>query len=159
MNKVWLVFPGLGKTYAASKTDKILEVQLSRFKNRNVQKYGEHFPEHLKGNLEVALDLNPDYPNNAIQHIRQGLTDGKIPVLALKSDNIKFVVEHNFDFEFVVPHQDKLEQLKQQYIARGNTLEYVTRNMSHAKNILGIVGEYNKPIIYVHKDQHLLDLL
>jgi hypothetical protein len=102
MSKVWLVFPGLGKTYAAQKTDKILEVQLSRFKNRNVQKYGEHFPEHLKANLEVEMDLNPDYPNNAIDHIKQGLEQEKTPVLALKTDNINFVVEHNFDFEFVV---------------------------------------------------------
>lgn len=62
-NKMLLVYPGLGKTFAAEQTDIVLEIQLSQFKNVNVKKLGDHFPEHLKGNFEPTMEINSKRSN------------------------------------------------------------------------------------------------
>lgn len=159
MKTILLVYPGLGKTYAASKTNKVLEIQLSQFENINVKKLGEHFPEHLKGVYEVEFCPDPDFPNNVINCINKGFEDGRIPVMALKTSNIEFVTKYNFDFAFVVPASDKVEQLKQQYIERNNTESYIERNMKLLDKVAQDMPKYGKQIYYIHKDEHLLDLI
>lgn len=159
LNKVLLVFPGLGKTYAAGQTDRILEIQLSQFKNVNLKKFCDHFPEHLKGNFEVPFELDPDFPNNVLSAICEGFKDGRIPVMALKTSNIEFVLENGLDFDFVMPDKDKYDELKEQYEKRGNTKEYVERNMGMIERVEEDIKKYGKNIYYINKGEHLLHLV
>lgn len=158
-NKVLLVYPGLGKTYCAARTSQVLEIQLSQYKNLNVQKLGKHFPEGLKGKLQVEMKLNPDFPKNLLDDINKGFNENKIVVMALKESNINFLKEHNIDFAFVMPSKNKIEELKNQYIARGNTSEYIERNMVGLSKVFKEIEEYDKPIYFIKKGNHLADLV
>ena len=158
-NKILLVYPGLGKTFAAEQTDRVLEIQLSQFKNVNVQKLGEHFPEHLKGNFEMPFEMNPDFPDNVLTAINQGFKEGKVVVMALKTSNIDFVIDNQIDFDFVMPDKDKYEELKSQYEQRGNTKEYIDRNMGMLESVDDDIKKYRKNIYYIKKGKHLLDLI
>ena len=159
LNKVLLVFPGLGKTYAAGQTDRVLEIQLSQFKNVNLKKFCDHFPEHLKGNFEVPFELDPDFPHNVLSVINQGFKDGRIPVMALKTSNIDFVIENGVDFDFVMPAKDKYDELQGQYEKRGNTKEYINRNMGMLERVENDIRKYQKNIYYIKKGGRLLDLI
>lgn len=158
-NKVLLVYPGLGKTYCAERMSEVLEIQLSQYKNLNVQKLGKHFPEHLKGNLQVEMKLNPDFPKNLLDDIYKGFNENKIVVMALKSSNIDFLKVNNIDFAFVIPSKDKIEELKNQYIERGNTPEYIERNIGGLSKVYKEIEEFDKPIYFIKKGCHLADLV
>lgn len=157
--KVLLVFPGLGKTYASKKTDKVLEIQLSMFQNINKRLYGDHFPEHLKGNTEVAMKLDPEFPENVLKSLAEGFSEGKIPVMALKSSNIEFLLQHKIDFEFVMPSGEKIEELRKQYLKRGNTPEYIQRNIDNIEKVYADILQYNKTIYFLREGEHLLDFI
>ena len=157
-NKILLVFPGLGKTYAAGQTDRVLEIQLSQFENLNVQKFCDHFPEHLKGNYQVPFELDPEFPQNVLSVIREGFEKGRIPVMALKTRNINFVLENNLEFDFVMPAKNKYDELKSQYEKRGNTKEYIERNMGMLERVDKNIKKYQKNVYYLQKGEHLLDL-
>ena len=146
--KVLLVYPGLGKTYAAERNENVLEIQLSMFKNINKRKYGSHFPEHLKGSIEVPLKTDPSFPKNVLECIKNGFSKGQIVVMALKSDNIEFLIEHNIDFQFVMPSGEKINQLQEQYEKRGNTKDYIQRNIESllANNIIQDNIKYGQTI-------------
>ena len=139
--------------------DKVVEIQLGRFKNLNVEKLGEHFPEHLKGNYNPEMELNPDFPNNVIRTICEGIKNDKYVVMALKGSNIDFLIEHNFDFAFVVPGESKVQELKEQYISRGNTEEYIERNMKNIQKLPNMINPYNKTIYQIEKGQFLSTLI
>lgn len=158
-NKVLLVFPGLGKTYAASKSEKVLELQLSQFQNINKRIYGHHFPEHLKGNTDVPMQLDLEFPQNLLKCLNDGFNQGKVLVMALKTTNINFLLEHGIDFCFIMPSGDKIEELKQQYMARGNTSEYIARNIGSLEKVYSDINQYNKVIYFIREGEHLSDFI
>ncbi len=157
MEKVYLVYPGLGKTYAAKCNKNILDVRLSHFQNLNTANLSEEYLEKIKGQ-PMEMKLNPDFPQNLIDFVKNGLAQDKIVVMALKQTNIDFLIENNIDFDFVVPAEDKLEQLKNDYISRGNTLEVAERNINNVLKSIDDIKKYNKEIIYLHNNEYLLDL-
>lgn len=158
-NKVLLVYPGLGKTYCAQIMNNVLEIQLNHYKNLNVRKLGTHFPEHLKGNFEPAMELDSNFPNNVLDAINQGFRQDKTIVMALKNSNIDFLIEKNIDFVFVMPSKNKVAELKNQYISRGNTEQYIERNIDGLEQVLTEIKKHNKPIYYIEKGCHLSDFI
>lgn len=155
---IYLVYPGLGKTYATKLDSRILDVRLSSFKNLNVMKIDPEASENLKG-TSIKLDQNPAFPGNLISFLTNAINENKIPLLALKTENVEFVVVNNFDFIFIMPAPDKVEQLAKQYKTRGNNDFVIQRNINNIDKVLQSIKEYNKPIYYVHKDEHFYDVL
>lgn len=158
-NIIYLVYPGLGKTYGAKIDKRILEVQYNNFYNLNRRKLGEHFPENKKMNLNLEVEVDPEFPENILNYINNGLKENKFPVMALKPQNIDFCIKYNYDFAFLLPSKERQAKLKEDYIKRGNTIEYIERNMKALENLENEISKYNKRIYYLNSDEYLIDFI
>ncbi len=156
-NVIYLVYPGLGKTYSAKINKKILDVSLSKFENLNYENINAKDIEKLKG-TQIEMKKNPDSPNNLIDFLNNNLHNNKIIVMALKPSNIDFLIKNNFDFVFVMPAEDKIEELKKQYQDRQNTQFVVNRNIENISKTNQDILKYSKKIFYINKHKHLIDL-
>lgn len=157
MKVIYLVYPGLGKTYCQENfPHKYADIHVSHFKNMALNKYGGYIPENLKGeNLEFIN--NPDFPQNILQFINIGFRQNKIMLMALKPSNTQFLIDNGFDFVFVMPAKNKLRELEMQYINRGNTKSYIMGQLGRYDQICENIKKYNKKIIFVKKGKHLDD--
>ena len=155
-NKILLVYPGLGKTYTSKNNPNVLDIKLSQFQDLNYSNYSESEIEKNKGS-KVEIKPNPLFPQNIISFLK-GVDEGKIVCMALKQPNIDFLVENNFDFVFILPSEDRINQLAKDYIARGNNQKVVSRNIENLKDIEWI-KKYKKEIFYIKTGEYLQDLL
>lgn len=155
---VLLVYPGLGKTYCAKQYNNVEDIRLSFYENKNVEKYDKEASEQLKGH-PLEFIKNPNFPNNLIKVLKNALKSEKVPVMALKERNIEFLIEFNFDFAFVMPAKNKIDELRQQYISRGNSDLVIDRNLENINRVQKEIESYGKPIIYVQKGEHLSDII
>ena len=155
---LYLVYPGLGKTFSAKMNPNVLEVQVGMFRDVSRSDLGDHYPEKLKGAKREEV-LNPDFPNNLIDFLGKQENQDKIIVMALKQNNMQFAIDHGYDIAFVMPTKNKLRQIKQQYKLRGNTDEYIARQINMYEPTLEKIKQYTYPILFVDEGQYLLDLI
>lgn len=158
-NIVYLVYPGLGKTYGAKIDKRILEVQYNYFYNINRRKLGDHFPEAQKMHLNIEVEVDPEFPNNIISYINEGFKEDKYPVMALKTPNIEFCLKYGFDFAFLIPSKERYAQLENDYKDRGNTSEYINRNMNILTDLENNLRQYNKKIYTLDDGEYLIDFV
>ena len=156
--KLFLVYPGLGKTFSAKVNPNVLEVQVGMFRDLDRSQLGDHYPENLKGK-EREEQLNPDFPNNLNKFLAKEENKNKIVVMALKQNNIQFAIDNGYDIAFVMPTKNKLIQLKKQYKERGNTEEYIARQINMYEPTLKKIKQFTYPILFVEEGQYLLDLI
>lgn len=159
MKAVYFVYPGLGKTTLAKKNAKIVDIQIRLFKDAQLAKYiGTTDYPNYRGNSIVKI--NPEFPNNLCKYALQEIGNGKILLFVPKTDGYNLMNALNItDYAFIMPDKERLEQLKQDYIARGDNSDYINRNLNERyKSVLDYANQMKKEIIFLKPGEYLSDI-
>lgn len=160
MKQAYLVYPGLGKTTLAKNNANIADIETKIFKDASLAPYiGTKDYPNYRG--VVVLEINPDWPNNLYEYARRKLADGKILVSVPKQDTYEMLNALEItDYAFIMPDTERLEQLRQDYIKRGDNEEYIKRNLNDRyESVLKYAHDIKKEVIFVKPNEYLADVL
>ncbi|MCL2369261.1 MAG: hypothetical protein FWC83_01140 [Alphaproteobacteria bacterium] len=160
MKQAYFVYPGLGKTTLAKKNAKIADIESKVFKDKNLAEYiGRQGVPNYRG--EQVVNINPEWPSNLYQFMQSKLENGKILVAVPKQDGYDAFDNLNIvDYAFVLPTKERLNQLRKDYINRGDAKEYINNNLTVRYNeVLNYAKSTGKEIIFVEPGQYLEDVI
>lgn len=160
MKKAYIVYPGLGKTYLSNQNDQFADIETKIFKDLSLERYiGAKYYPNYRG--EQIKELNPDYPTNRNKYAEKQLAANKIILLVPKQDSYDLLKALGIsDFSFIMPDKDRLKQLEQDYVSRGDNLEYINRNIAERYNqVLELAKQMEKEIIFLKSGEYLVDIL
>jgi len=160
MKKAYLVYPGLGKTTFAKTNSEFIDVQVRVFKDLSLKEYIEtkKYPNY-RGN--PIKEINPDYPTNLIEYVKKEIKTEKIILMAPKQDAYDLLEALRItEFCFVMPDKERLKELEQDYLIRGDSLDYINRNIRKRYNlVIKVAKQMKKDIIFLKPGEYLADII
>lgn len=151
---IYLVYPGLGKTFLAKKDSEFCDINVREFKDADFDNYTSNY----RGTK--IKNINPDFPNNLQSYLLDKIKSNIIILMAFKKATIQLLENMNLDYEIVLPDELKLEELKNTYKQRGDSDEYIEQNTTHRyKETLFLARQSGKVIRYVTKGFWLEDVI
>ncbi|MDR1360908.1 MAG: hypothetical protein LBJ18_01190 [Rickettsiales bacterium] len=158
--QAYFVYPGLGKTTLAKINPAIADIETKIFKDASLAEYiGAADYPNFRG--PAAVKINPEWPDNLNEFARREMAAGKIIVSVPKQDSYDLLNTLRVtDYAFIMPDADRLEQLRRDYIARGDDAEYIKPNLMERYNaVLDYARKVGKEIIFLKPGQYLADVL
>lgn len=160
MAKAYLVYPGLGKTTLANKNPDFIDIETKIFKDLSLAQYigKKDYPNYRGQKIEK---INLEYPANIQEYTRKQIAEGKIILLVFKQDSLDLLKSLGInDYKIVLPSIERLEQLKKDYINRGDDLNYIENNMTMRYNQVLIESkESGKEITFLRPEQYLENII
>lgn len=160
MKQAYLVYPGLGKTTLAKIETRITDIETKVFKDASLAQYigTTDYPNYRGMAVEK---INPDWPNNLYEYARREVANGRIIVSAPKKDSYDMLNALGItNYAFVMPNSERLKQLQQAYITRGDDTEYIKHNMNDRYNsVLNYAQEQGKEVIFLKPGEYLFNIL
>lgn len=160
MRQAYLVYPGLGKTTLAKKNDLISDIETKIFKDASLKQYigTKDYPNYRGASVN---EINPEWPNNLYQYAQNEIKNGCILVSVPKKDSYDMLNVLNIqDYAFIMPDNQRLVQLRQDYINRGDDEAYIKRNLTDRYNaVLKDAHDQGKEVIFIKKGEYLTDIL
>ena len=151
---IYLVYPGLGKTFLAKKDVGFCDINVRKFKDANFDNYTSSYRR------TKIKNINPDSPNNLQHYLLDKIKLNIIILMAFKKATIQLLEEMELDYEIVLPDESKLEELKDTYKQRGDSDEYIEQNTTHRyKESLFLARQSGKVIRFVSKGFWLEDVI
>ena len=151
---IYLVYPGLGKTFLAKKDVGFCDINVRKFKDANFDNYTSSY----RGTK--IKNINPDFPNNLQHYLLDKIKLNIIILMAFKKATIQLLENMKLDYEIVLPDESKLEELKDIYKQRGDSDEYIEQNTTHRyKETLFLARQSGKVIRFVAKGLWLEDVI
>ncbi len=151
---IYLVYPGLGKTFLAQKYSGFCDINVRKFKDADFENYTSSY----RGTK--IKNINPDFPNNLKNYLLDKIKVNITILMAFKEATIKLLDEMKLDYEIVLPDESKLEELKAIYEQRGDSDEYIEQNTTHRyKESLSLVKQSGKEMRRVAKGFWLEDVI
>ncbi len=152
---IYLVYPGLGKTFLAKKDSRFCDINVRKFKDADFDNYTSSY----RGTK--IKNINPDFPNNLHRYLLDKIKSKIIILMAFKKATIQLLEEMRLDYETVLPDESKLEELKDTYYKqRGDSDEYIEQNTTHRyKESLFLAKQSGKVIRSVAKGFWLEDVI
>ena len=159
-NRVYFVYPGLGKTTLAQKNPKILDVETKIFKDQSLAQFiGRKDYPNYRG---VPVDKqNPEWPNNLYKFVRNSAQFKDVLVLVPKKDGYDLLDKLGItDYTFIMPAPERLGQLRLDYINRSDDEQYINQNLgARYKEVLDYATGTGKEIIFVRPGEYLEDVI
>ena len=120
-------FGGVGKTTLAKKYKNVLDLESTPFKYC-FDNYAGADPEAMKGRGVAGKRLNPDFPGNYIAAIKYNMDKyDYILVWCHPEEILPYYDLNGIDYELFIPMREALDEYRQRFISRGNSMEYVNR--------------------------------
>jgi len=160
LKKAYIVYPGLGKTTLSNQNEKFSDIETKIFKDLSLSKYiGRKDYPNYRG--QQINEFNPEYPNNRNEFAQKQLALGRTILLVPKQDSYDLLEVLGInDYCFIMPDKDKLKQLEQDYIARGDDLKYIKRNITERyEQVLEFAQQMEKEVIFIKSNEYLMDIL
>ena len=153
-------FAGIGKTTAAKKNPRFLDLESSKFKWIVPEGLEQLSSEEQKG-LSLR-NMNPEWPRNYL---------GKILVSMEKTDDFDFIFISpsqeildtlellDVDFTLVFPSLDSKEEMLDRYRNRNNSEEFINKIDTKYEEIYHWLSSKTQNKIILKKGQYLSDIL
>lgn len=137
-------FSGIGKTQAAAG-------------------YKE-FVIDMESNKYSKLDngsTNPDFPKNYVETIEKEYNTGSNKVILVSCHQSVRDALHLLGVPFIIvlPNENAKNEYKIRWLARGSSIEFITKMDINWYNYLNTCKMDMAPCIYLEKDQFLVDIL
>jgi len=127
---------GIGKTTLAQKYANVRDMEEMPY-HWIMSPYDMAHKEEMKGRREAERTLNPDFPDNYIQAIKDEM--GKYLVLTIWDHDSMWPHYRDAGIEYILCHPDQrlatIAIYKQRYAARGNREDFVDRVSRGIKTI------------------------
>ncbi|MDR0462089.1 MAG: ATP-binding protein [Christensenellaceae bacterium] len=150
---------GIGKTYFAKKYTNVIDLETSEFAY-DYTKVSQADHERLKG--DNTRERNPEFPDNYIRAIKDGITKYDYVLVACHPQKIlPHLEKHKIDYICIIPSEDAAQDYYQKYIDRGNSPEWAKKVANHYISDYWIksMPAFNRPIIHLQKGENLEDYL
>jgi hypothetical protein len=160
LNKVYIVYPGLGKTTLALKDARFADLEARIFKDEELKPYiGKIEYPNVRG---IAVkEPNPEYPENYFSFVRKKMTEGKTILLVPKQDTYDLIDALGIDdYAWILPNADRVQQLRAEQMTRGDDAEYIENNLGVRYNdALELANKSGKKIIFLKPREYLSDAI
>lgn len=159
MKPALLVYPGLGKTTLSKIDDRFTDIETKLFKDMDLKQYiGTNNYPNFRG--QTIVNKNPEFPENLKKYVLERLKESKILLLVFKDDSINLLSSLNIDYDIVLPNQEKLKQLKKDYISRGDDAQYIEHTIKQRyEDTLKQAKLLNKQIFFLENNEYLSDFI
>lgn len=161
MSKTYLVYPGLGKTTLANKNFQFIDIGIRFFQDLSLEKYMNAkacCPNYRGSPIKT---INPKYPNNIKEYIKTQIACDKTILMAFKKDSINIINSLGItDYKIVLPGYNRLKQLRQDYIKRGDNAKYIENNLTERYNhALNLAKNLGNDIIFLKSGEYFEDVI
>lgn len=139
-------FAGIGKTTLANKYKNVYDLESTTYEWDN-SNHKDLSDEQLKG---LVRNQNPLWPGNYIDEIKEKMLEYDILFVKSHPDILEIYDKENIPYIICYPCKEALEEYKQRYMKRENSIEYIEKTIgsydskvkkwsenSNAKIILG----------------------
>ncbi|MDR0449132.1 MAG: hypothetical protein LBG89_01565 [Rickettsiales bacterium] len=160
MTRGILVYPGLGKSTLCAANPKFEDFETRIFKDMNLKEFiGRDDYPNFRGT--PLGPMNPDFPDNMIEYARRELAAGRILLTVPKKDTYDACRMLGIDdYVFVMPDRERLAQLEQDYIARGDGAKYIADNLAKRYDeTLEYAKANGKKVVFLKPGEYLGDIV
>ncbi|MCL2338793.1 MAG: hypothetical protein FWC51_02455 [Proteobacteria bacterium] len=159
MTRVYIVYPGLGKTTLTLRDARFVDLEARVFKDAELKSYiGKTEYPNVRG-IPVKT-FNPDYPENYFKFAKAELDAGKIILLVPKQDTYDLIHALEIkEYRWILPDQDRIEQLRAAQTVRGDNADYIEHNLGKRyQEVLDLANRSGKQILFLKPGQYLGDI-